>query len=230
MGIVQMKQGNYSAADSLFDLSIEIFPHKDAYFNKALTSLQIKDQSGFCDNMYWASFYGDHEADSIYKKHCLKTVTLLQSPYDSLFPLYSDKKYEVVEKNISGNRIKIQLFDKKDSMIASLKIINGNRFYSNLSYKAYYPGGVKMLNNFLDNNILYPQEAIEKKIQGKVYVSFVIDKNGNVKNERIISGIHKLLDDEALRVLKLLGRWIPATNKGVNVESVVSLNIDFGRK
>ncbi len=227
MGVEKMQAGDLKAADSLFTESLMIFPHKDTFFNKALVKLKQNDQHGFCDFLYWAAFYGDKEADSLYKLHCLKTVKLLSSPYDSLMPLYPEKKYEIVEKNISGSRVKVSFYDKNDSIIAELKILNGTRFYSNLSYKAYYPGGTAMLNKFLENNIMYPQPAIDKKIKGKVYVAFTVDKDGYVKNEKVVSGVHELLDNEALRVIRLIGRWVPATDKGKNISSVVTLNIDF---
>lgn len=226
-GINELNLGNYPKADSLFDLSNEIYPHKDAYFNKAISCLSQNDKCGFCKNIYMASFYDDMEADSLYNEYCVEKLTLFQSPYDSLFPLYSNKKYEIIERDNCGNRVHIQFFDKNDSLIAGLKIIDGQYFYSNLSYKSQYPGGDELLNKLLDNNIMYPQEARDLNIQGRVYASFVVDEKGLVRDASIVIGVHKLLDEEVLRLIKLIPKWIPATKNGVVVRDVRTLNIDF---
>ena len=226
-GINELNLGNFSKADSLFDMSNEIYPHKDAYFNKAISRMSQKDQCGFCENIYMASFYDDKEADSLYQKLCVEKLMLFQSPYDSLVPLYANKKYEIVERDNCGNREHIQFFDKNDSLIASLKIINGQYFYSNLSYKSQYPGGDEMLDSLLDNNIMYPQEARDLNIQGRVYASFVVDEKGLVRDASIVIGVHKLIDEEVLRLIKLIPKWIPATKSGVPVRDVRTLNIDF---
>lgn len=226
-GIKELNLGNFLKADSLFNSSFEIFPDKDAYFNKALSQLSQKKQCGFCDNMRMAAFYDDLEADSLYKQYCVKNQMLFQSPYDSLFPLYADKKYEIIETDVCGKRTTIQLFADNDSLIASLKIIDKRYYYSNLSYQAEYPGGEKMLNKFLENNIMYPEEAREQGIKGKVYLSFIVDEKGFVKDANVVSGVHKLIDDEALRVIKLIPKWVPATKNGVPVIEVKTLNVDF---
>lgn len=226
-GIQELNLGNFLKADSLFDASFDIYPHKDAYFNKALSQLSQNNQCGFCDNLYMASFYDDQEADSLYNMYCVKKQMLFQSPYDSLFPLYANKKYEIIEKDNCGKRIQIQFFDEKDSMIASLKIINKRYYYSNLSYNAEYPGGDEMLNKFLENNIVYPQIAKDNDIQGRVYLSFIVGEEGLVRDVNIVIGVNKFLDNEALRVLRLIPKWIPATKNGVPVFEVRTLNIDF---
>lgn len=226
-GIQELNLGNFLKADSLFDASFDIYPHKDAYFNKALSQLRQNKQCGFCDNLYMASFYDDQEADSLYNTYCIKKQMLFQSPYDSLFPLYANKKYEIIEKDNCGKRIQIQFFDEKDSMIASLKIINNKYYYSNLSYNAEYPGGDEKLNIFLNNNVVYPQQAKDNDIQGRVYASFIVDEKGLVTNVNIVIGVNKFLDNEALRVIRLIPKWIPATKNGVAVIEVKTLNIDF---
>lgn len=226
-GIKELNLGNFLKADSLFDSSFEIFPDKNAYFNKALSQLSQSNQCGFCDNMRMASFYDDQEADSLYKKYCVKSQMLFQSPYDSLFPLYANKKYEIIESDVCGKRTSIQLFDTNDSLIASLKIIDKRYYYSNLAYHAEYPGGEEMFNKFLENNISYPEEAKEQGIKGKVYLSFIVSEEGLVKDANVVIGVHKLLDDEALRLIRLIPKWIPATKNGKAIIEVKTLNIDF---
>jgi len=93
-----------------------------------------------------------------------------------------------------------------------------------------YPGGVSGFRNFLASNINYPQKAVNKNIQGKCYVSFVVDKNGNVIDVKIAKGIKncKACNKEAMRVIKLTsGKWTPAKVNGNDVKYKYIQIIDF---
>ena len=77
-----------------------------------------------------------------------------------------------------------------------------------------FPGGLDSLFRFIWQNTQYPQKAVRNNITGKVYVTFVIEKDGSVSNVEVLRGVHKLLDKEAVRVTKLLPRWSPAMENG----------------
>lgn len=226
-GIKQLELGNLEKADTLFNAALEVYPNVDAYFNKALTRLNMKDQCGFCENMHMAAFYEDMEADSLYKKYCVSETKMLESKYDSLVPFLLNKQYEIIQKDKCGTREKVDFYDQNDSLISSLQIINGQLFYSQLSYKARYPGGQAMLDKFIEKNMIYPKQAEEEKIQGRVYASFVVDENGRVQDARIVNGVNPLLDEEALRVISMIPKWYSATNKGKPVRDLVTLNVNF---
>jgi len=226
-GIKQLELGNLEKADTLFNAALEVYPNVDAYFNKALTRLNLNDQCGFCECMYMASFYEDMEADSLYKRYCISEAKMLESKYDSLVPFLINKQYEIIQKDKCGTREKIDFYNQNDSLLSSLQIINGQLFYSQLSYPARYPGGQPMLDKFIEKNMIYPKQAEAEKIQGKVYASFVVDENGRVKDARIVNGVNPLLDEEALRVISLIPKWYPATNKGKPVRDIITLNVNF---
>lgn|GEM_PF-6241171 len=226
-GISHLQLGNFAKADSLFDIALSVYPNVDAYFNKALTRLNMKDQCGFCDNMYMAAFYEDVEADSLYNKYCLSKSMMLISPYDSLVPVLPDKAYERIAIDKCGKRETIEFYNQKDSLLATLQIINKKYYYSKLSYKARYPGGTEMLDKFIANNMNYPKEAADQNIQGRVYASFVINEQGKVQDARIVNGVHPLLDEEALRVIRMIPKWYAATSKGKPVREVMTLHVDF---
>ncbi len=227
-GIIQMQTGNLQKADTLFNKALDFYPNVDAYFNKALTRLNMKDECGFCENMYMASFYDDLEADSLYRKYCVSTTKMLVSKYDSLVPLILNKQYEIIEIDKCGQREKIDFYNKSDSLLASLQIIHGRYYYSKLSYKARYPGGQEMLDKFISNNLVYPEEAIRDSIQGTVYASFVINENGRVLDARIVNGVHPLLDAAALEVIRSIPKFYPATDKGTPQREIVTLSVNFG--
>ncbi len=86
------------------------------------------------------------------------------------------------------------------------------------------PGG---LNKFLEDNFKYPSKAKSKGITGTVYVSFTVNENGKVQHVKIIKGAHPLLDEEALRVTRLLPNWIPGTTDGEITSMRLNLPIKF---
>ena len=89
-----------------------------------------------------------------------------------------------------------------------------------------FPGGDIALRKYIAENIKYPEEAKAKKLHGKVFVSFVIDKNGDVVNPKIARGIDPILNAEALRVIKTMPKWEPGSQRGtlVNVSYTVPVN------
>ena len=79
---------------------------------------------------------------------------------------------------------------------------------------------------FIANNINYPVSAQENGIKGRVYVTFVVDKTGEVANAKIARGVDPALDREALRVVNSLPKWTPGKQRGqtVNVSFTVPIN------
>ena len=93
---------------------------------------------------------------------------------------------------------------------------------------AEYPGGTPALMRFLSTKVKYPKEAEKRGEQGKAYVQFVVKSDGNVDYVQIAktSG-SKVLDDEAMRVVKSMPRWTPAKQDGENVSSMLTLPVAF---
>jgi TonB family protein len=89
-----------------------------------------------------------------------------------------------------------------------------------------YPGGDAALLKFIAENTIYPEQAKQNKIQGKVYVKFVIDTVGHVTNVEIAKGVEPSLDQEAVRVIKLLPQWTPGKQRGkpVSVSYIIPIN------
>jgi len=96
----------------------------------------------------------------------------------------------------------------------------------NLLTKAQYPGGKKAMDKFVKENMKYPLEAIEEKIEGDVELTYRVGSHGKVLNAEVIKGIGKGCDREALRLVKLL-RFKPQTNKKIRVYHNLSLTIHF---
>ncbi|WP_282038164.1 energy transducer TonB [Saccharicrinis aurantiacus] len=92
-----------------------------------------------------------------------------------------------------------------------------------------FPGGNSALRQYLGDAVQYPSTAIDNQIQGKVYVSFVVSKTGEVKDVTLLRGIHPSLDTEALRVVQSMPRWEPGEqrDKKVNVSYTVPINFSL---
>jgi len=90
-----------------------------------------------------------------------------------------------------------------------------------------YPGGDEALRNDLAANIKYPDEAKKAGIQGKVYVTFVVDEQGNVTKAKIARGVDPSLDKESLRVVNGLKTWKPGKEKGKAVKVAYTIPINY---
>lgn len=90
-----------------------------------------------------------------------------------------------------------------------------------------FPGGELALRTFIAKAIKYPVVAQENGIQGKVYVSFVVGKDGRVSNARVIRSVDPALDKEALRVVNSLPIWKPGRQQGKPVRVAFSVPISF---
>ncbi len=92
-----------------------------------------------------------------------------------------------------------------------------------------YPGGLPALFQYLGGNTTYPQEAKDKGYQGTVYLQFVLDTAGYVdtNNITVLQGVHPLLDEEAVRVVKGMPRWTPGRQRGKAVSVYFKLPLKF---
>ena len=104
---------------------------------------------------------------------------------------------------------------------------NGDSLFYMSEKIAEFPGGQNNLLQFLAKNIKYPYDAKKNNISGKVYLNFIIDNLGDIQQINIIKGVHPLLDNEALRVIKSMPRWTPAEHNGGKIAMIYNLPINF---
>lgn len=90
-----------------------------------------------------------------------------------------------------------------------------------------FPGGSMGLLEYLRTTIRYPQEAKVKNIQGRVMVEFVVEKDGSITEATVVKSVDKLLDDEALRVISIMPKWSPGTQRGEAVRVKYTVPISF---
>lgn len=99
--------------------------------------------------------------------------------------------------------------------------------YSVVEQMPEFPGGQVALRKFLSTAVKYPVIAQENAIQGKVFVAFVVDRDGGISNVKISRGVDPSLDKEAIRVVKSMPKWIPGKQNGEAVRVSYTVPINF---
>ncbi|WP_373846588.1 TonB family protein [Bacteroides heparinolyticus] len=90
-----------------------------------------------------------------------------------------------------------------------------------------YPGGMAALMEYFKENMRYPASAKERGLQGRVTVQFVVDKDGSIKEPKVIRSIDQELDEEALRLVKSMSKWEPGRQNGEPVAVKFAVPVPF---
>ncbi|MCL3781939.1 M56 family peptidase [Prolixibacteraceae bacterium JC049] len=164
----------------------------------------------------------------IYKGEVVKQTDFMKSQGDK--SEFTVKLHDLKEaiKDYPGLKDKLQ--NLKVSKIAVFSTEEMCQVTDEDLIKAEFPGGYNACISWIHERVKYPEEAYKQGIQGKVYVKFVIDKEGNVTKAKVIKGAHKILDAEALRVTKLMPKWTPAKKDGKAVNCEFTFPIAFKLK
>ena len=118
--------------------------------------------------------------------------------------------------------------DKVDQYLAERKdTIN---VYDCVEQMPSFPGGTQKLKEFIEENLRYPKELEETCVQGRVIVRFIVERNGKLSNVKVVKSVHPVLDKEALRIVKLMPRWIPGRQNGITVRVKFYIPIIFRLK
>lgn len=90
-----------------------------------------------------------------------------------------------------------------------------------------FPGGQAKMMKYLAENIQYPQMAREVGVQGTVFVTFVVEPNGDITNVKVLRGIGSGCDEEAIRVVKSMPKWNPGKQRNKPVRVQFNLPVRF---
>lgn len=122
--------------------------------------------------------------------------------------------YAIIEYNEMANKIAENSADQ-------------DQIFTIVEKAAEYPGGLPELKNFLAGNIHYPPEARAQGIEGVVYVSFVIEKDGSISDVTVVKGLSKECDEESHRVVSSFPAWKPGEQNGMVVRSRFVIPIKY---
>jgi TonB family protein len=110
------------------------------------------------------------------------------------------------------------------------KILTADQVQDILSHyetEVAFEGGYKGLQAYLIENLKYPEKARKKGIEGEVYISFVVNKLGGIREVALVMGVDELIDQEAIRLVEQMPKWTPATLRGYPKEVRHTLIIPF---
>lgn len=93
-----------------------------------------------------------------------------------------------------------------------------------------FPGGMEAMIQFISSNIKYPADAKKQKVDGRVLVNFVVEKDGSITEVKVIKPAFPSLDAEAIRVVKAMPKWKPGYQNGKAVRVLFTLPISFNLK
>ena len=135
-------------------------------------------------------------------------------------PKVPDYGPDIVDKTVN---------QKRDS-IDQNKVINANE--NDLIFDRYermptFPGEAEELFKFIAKNLRYPIEDLEKGIEGRVIVRFIVRKTGKIENAKVIRSVSKSIDEEALRIVNSLPDFIPGEQGGKKVDIEYTLPVSF---
>jgi TonB family protein len=126
---------------------------------------------------------------------------------------------------------KIEKGEKKTVKFTPPVLIDAaDSVYMSVEQIPEYPGGTEALIKYIRENLHYPQSAKEAGIEGRVVIRFVVSKTGKVEDIKVMRGLSKECDDEAVRVVKGMPQWKAGMNKGKPVNVYFTLPIEYRYK
>ena len=90
-----------------------------------------------------------------------------------------------------------------------------------------FPGGIVQFMKWLTRNLRYPPTAQSQRIQGKVVISFIVNKDGSIASPTIVHSVDPILDREALRVIKMMPPWKPGWQDGEPCRTMIAIPVNF---
>ena len=135
---------------------------------------------------------------------------------------------EIVEDEVEiENEIEIEDTESDEDEEIEIEEEDDEEFFMVVENMPEFPGGDLGLMKYIQKNVKYPAIAKEYNITGKVYVNFIVDKSGSVTNVKIVRGVDKNLDAEAVRVVKSLPKYKPGKQRGKAVRVMYTIPINF---
>lgn len=134
----------------------------------------------------------------------------------------SEQKEESVPTDVAKGKEQVQVQAEDEDTLE-----NGEQVFRVVEVMPKFPGGDAELLKFIAKNVKYPQESQDKGEQGRVICSFVVTKDGTLTNYKVLRGISPALDQEAVRVLRMMPRWTPGTQRGEPVAVKYTVPITF---
>lgn len=105
--------------------------------------------------------------------------------------------------------------------------LDTNEIYIVVENMPMFPGGSDALLDYLSKNVRYPEECLKDSIEGRVIISFVVERDGRITDTEVYKSVNKLFDAEALRVVRAMPKWTPGRHRGVPVRVYYRIPVNF---
>jgi len=159
-----------------------------------------------------------HSCMDCFKRNKMKSFLFYFVFLAFCFSSYSQSPVKDTTFYINGDSLKCKV--STDSR-------TDNMFFDKVEIAPSYPGGENQWNNFIKENIRYPQRAARKGTKSIVEISFIIRRNGETTDFSILKPQENGLSEEAIRLVVLSGKWFPAIQNGYCVNAYFSIPIEF---
>jgi len=236
-GSEAMKNHNYPEAISCFTKSIEETPLSKTFYYRALAYSFLGDTCNFCTDLANASGLNNKTATRLFRNKCAPELVEESAPDSLQLILPEFSSFEIIDYNC--NSYDNTLYDLRYSnqnrtiKISSAKHNNKLDSTENVTVAGVvdlmpeFPGGISALMNYLASNIQYPDLARDNKIQGRVILKFVVENDGSISNIKLVKGIGGGCDEEAVRVIMKMPKWIPGIENDKPIRVSYNMPIKF---
>lgn len=139
---------------------------------------------------------------------------------------------DIIEENLTITQNAIHQVIDEVNVEDELEPIDVEDFSKQIIYdivdiEPIFPGGEVKLMEYISQNIRLPQEALERGIHGRVFVAFIVEPNGSISNVKVLRGIGNGYDEEAVRVVETMPKWIPGEKHGKPVRVAVTIPVTY---
>lgn len=170
---------------------------------------------------------GDYLDDADIVKEDIQVVTIVYWP-DASNETLDEVKTILRKKGMFNVRYEAPLAPaNKDAILESDLGPDEDNVYTLVDREPEFPGGTMGLLEFMRTTIKYPAQARKDTIQGRVLVSFIVNKDGSIVKPEIVKSAHPLLDEEALRMVNEMPAWKPGEQNGVPVRVKYTIPVNF---
>lgn len=156
---------------------------------------------------------------AIRKKGCIKNVAAIA--------LISFIPFNTTLASNKESAINDSIFITANDSTDTSKYDGSNLYGMIIESNPQFPGGDKAIVEWIKQNLRYPEEAKKEKIEGRVLVSCIINTDGTVSDAKITRSTNNKLNEEALRLVSSMPKWIPRTEAGKNVKTKYTVPIKF---
>lgn len=191
------------------------------------TPMQLKDTLIYSDDGSYVKFETSDGFQPETGEPCKKlTVTSYDADgtqRNNFFITETERRGDTSTYTIEPFTLSVHLFDQ----LLDLATYEEDTVYQIVEQMPQYTGGEEAMMKYVSENIKYPQAAKDKNIAGRVFVSFVVEKDGSVNEVKVMRGIGGGCDEEAVRVIKGMPKWKPGIQKGKPVRVSYMMPINF---